>query len=375
MALANPPPRTFEPPEPFRTGGARFAILSIDGGGIRGLIPALVLDRLQREIAEREPGATLAAKFGLIAGTSTGGLIALGLGMPDRAGTGPAISPEEMIAIYEGEEARAIFDRPPLEDVPGVGAVSALIDPRYDLDNLRSLLERRLGDRTLSESLTGLLIPSYDMHRRIPRFFKPWNEEAGRLRAADAGLATAAAPTYFPALRLNDEALVDGGVFVNNPTVAATIEALKRTGDAPLRPDDLLVVSIGTGQHERGFDSDEVAGWGALGWIAPRERSEPPLIGAMLDGQSDASDHWAHILLNHVPGTEVAKGAEIGAGPRYFRWQVELPGPVPLDGTEPGHIANLREAGEALIAGRELEIAAVADALAGHAGGVDGGQG
>lgn len=368
MAPTSPPERSFEAPSGSRT---RFAILSIDGGGIRGLIPALALARLEAELAAREPGATLARKFGLIAGTSTGGLIALGLGMPGADGTEPAIAPAAMVAIYEGPEARAIFDRPPLEDVPGVGAVSALIDPRYDLDNLRATLERRLGERTLSESLTGLLIPAYDMHRRIPRFFKPWNEEAGRLRAVDAGLATAAAPTYFPALRLGEEALVDGGVFVNNPTVAATIEALKRTGGEPLRPDDLLVVSIGTGQHERGFDADEVAGWGALGWIAPRERSEPPLIGAMLDGQSDASDHWAHILLNHVPGTEVARGPAMGAGPRYFRWQIELPGPVPLDGTEPGQIASLREAGEALVAGREAEIGAVADALTG----MDGDQG
>ena len=360
MAPSSPPERTFEPPSGART---RFAILSVDGGGIRGLIPALVLERLERELAAREPGATLASKFGLIAGTSTGGLIALGLAIPASGGTEPAISPATMVEIYEGAEARAIFDRPPLEDIPGVGAVSALIDPRYDLDNLRATLERRLGDRVLAESLTGLLIPAYDMHRRTPRFFKPWNEEAGRIKAVDAGLATAAAPTYFPAHRLGDEALVDGGVFVNNPTVAATIEALKRTGGEPVRPDDLLVVSIGTGQHERGFDPDEVAGWGALGWIAPRERSEPPLIGAMLDGQSDASDHWAHILLNHQPGTEVARGAEIGAGPRYFRWQIELPGPVPLDGTEPAQMARLREAGEALVAGREAEIAAVADAL------------
>jgi len=201
------------------------------------------------------------------------------------------------------------------------------------------------------------------MTRREPRFFKPWNEEASRTTAVEAGLATAAAPTYFPALRLGDDALVDGGVFVNNPTIAATIEALKRTEGEPLRPDDLLVISIGTGQHELGFDPEEVEGWGALGWIAPRSGSEPPLIGAMLDGQSDASDHWAHILLNHEPGTVAARGAGMGAGPRYFRWQVDLPGPQPLDGAEPEQIARLREAGEALIEARAGEIDAVADAL------------
>ena len=359
MEATPPPARDFDSP-----ARGSFAILAIDGGGIRGLIPALVLERLQAELQERIPAATLAGAFDLISGTSTGGLIAVGLAMPGADGVSPAISPKTMVSIYEGPEARAIFDRPPLEELPGVGAAVSLVDPRYELDNLRSTLERRLGSRTLSEALTGMLIPAYDMHLRAPRFFKPWNDEAASVTAVEAALATAAAPTYFPAMRLGDEALVDGGVFVNNPTIAATIEALKRTEGEPLRPEDLLVISIGTGQHERGFDAGEVAGWGALSWIAPREGSEPPLIGAMLDGQSDASDHWAHILLNHEPGTRVARGAAIGAGPRYFRWQVDLPGPVPLDGIKPEHLARLRDAGETLIESRAGEIGSVADALA-----------
>ena len=185
------------------------------------------------------------------------------------------------------------------------------------------------------------------------------------MRAVDAGLATSAAPTYFPALQRGEDALVDGGVFVNNPTIAATIEALKRTEGEPLRPDDLLVVSLGTGQHERGYDPGEVAGWGALGWIAPSGGAEPPLIGAMLDGQSDAAHHWAHILLNHDPGKHLAKGAEFGAGPRYYRWQIELPEALPLDGVSDRQIARLREYGEALADGRADELAAVAAMLAG----------
>ena len=85
----------------------------------------------------------------------------------------------------------------------------------------------------------------------------------------------------------------------------------------------------------------------------------------MLDGQSDAAHHWAHILLNHDPGRPVAKGAELGAGPRYYRWQIELPAPLPLDGVSEGQIARLRECGEALADGRAGELKAVAGALAG----------
>ncbi len=359
--MANPevPGREFEAPS--RPG---FRILAIDGGGIRGLIPAIVLAELERRLQERDPGATLASSFDLIAGTSTGGLIALGLTTPGPDG-GPAFDPAAMIELYSGPEAQEIFARPPLERLPGIGHVSDLLDPRYDLEGLERVLERRLGDRTVSEALTGVLVPSYDMHDRTPRFFKPWNEEARRMRAVDAGLATSAAPTYFPALRLGEEALVDGGVFINNPTIAATIEALKRTEGEPLSPEDLLVVSLGTGQHERGYDPDAVAGWGALGWIAPSSGSEPPLIGAMLDGQSDASHHWAHILLNHESGSPVARGVELGAGPRYFRWQLELPAPLPLDGVSEAEIEGLRDCGEALASARADEIDAVAAAVVG----------
>ena len=357
MSRPTVPDRAFEPP-----AAPKFRILAIDGGGIRGLIPAIVLAELERRLRLSDPEATLASHFDLISGTSTGGLIALGLTTPGDDGV-PALDPAGMIDLYSGAEARQIFERPPLERLPGVGHISDLIDPRYELDGLRRALERRFGDRKLSEALTGVLVPSYDMHGRIPRFFKPWNEEAKTLRAVDAGLATSAAPTYFPALRLGDEALVDGGVFVNNPTIAATIEALKRTEGEPLRAEDLLVVSLGTGQHERGYDPDDVAGWGALGWIAPSKGSEPPLIGAMLDGQSDASHHWAHILLNHEAGSTVATRVEFGAGPRYYRWQIELPAALPLDGVADEDIARLRECGEALAAARSEEIAAVATAL------------
>jgi hypothetical protein len=357
MAAAKVPDRDYEEP-----AESRFRILSIDGGGIRGLIPALVLVELERQLQQAQPGATLASSFDLIAGTSTGGLIALGLTTPGEDGT-PALGPAGMVEIYSGPDAKEIFRRPLLKRLPGVGQISDLLDPRYGLDGLRRTLESRFGDRRISEALTGLLVSAYDMQARRPRFFKPWNEGALTTRVVDAGLATSAAPTYFPALQLGEAALVDGGVFVNNPTIAATIEALKRTEGEPLRPEDLLVVSLGTGQHERGYEADEVAGWGALGWIAPGG-SGPPLIEAMLDGQSDAAHHWAHVLLNHEIGSPVARGPELGAGPRYFRWQLELPEPLALDGVDDEDLEALAGWGEALAEGRAEEISAVALALA-----------
>jgi patatin-like phospholipase/acyl hydrolase len=226
------------------------------------------------------------------------------------------------------------------------------------------VLAGRLGEATLAQALTGVLLTSYDMQGRQPRFLKPWLPGAAELTAVDAGLATAAAPTYFPPLRSGDATLVDGGVFVNNPVIAATIEAMKRQEGPPVSPDDVLVVSLGTGQYEQAFDPDEVAEWGALGWVLP-EQGEPPLISAMLDGQSDAAHHWAHILLNHEPGTAPERGVDMGSGPRYYRFQLDLPEPLPMDGTGDAQIARLLECGAALRDAREAELAALADALTG----------
>jgi len=351
------PTREFEPPE-----ASKFRILAIDGGGIRGLIPALLLTRLEELIASRSPGATLASSFDLIAGTSTGGLLALALATPDDEGA-PVMTAADTVRMYQGEEAREIFARPPLERLPVIDSLSELADPKYGLDGLRAVLGRHFGEAKLADALTALLITAYDMYGRSPRFMKPWQEDAAEITAVEAGLATAAAPTYFPALRLGEAALVDGGVFVNNPTIAATIEALKRIEGEPLRVEDLLVVSLGTGQHERlGYDAERVSGWGALGWVLPKD-GEPPLIAAMLDGQSDSSDHWAHILLNHDPGTRPARGEQMGAGPRYYRYQVELPEPLPMDGVDSDQIERLTECGNALLEARAAELEALAEVL------------
>jgi len=349
------PPREFE--APLR---GKLRILSIDGGGIRGLIPAIVLTRLEELIRARDPNANLASSFELMAGTSTGGLIALGLATP-RAGV-PAMTATEMVDLYSGEEARAIFRRPLLRRLPGIGRLVDALDPKYDLDGLRGVLQRRLGDATLADALTGLVITSYDMQGRQPRFLKPWQLGAAELTAVDAGLATAAAPTYFPPLRSGDATFVDGGVFVNNPTIAATMEAMKRQEGDPINAEDLLVVSVGTGQYERAYDPDQVAGWGALGWILPTQ-GEPPLISAMLDGQSDAAHHWAHILLNHRPGSEPDRGIDMGAGPRYYRLQLNLPEPLPLDGVEADEIERIADCGRALVEARADELKAIADVL------------
>jgi patatin-like phospholipase/acyl hydrolase len=312
----------------------RFRILCVDGGGIRGLIPALVIAELERRIQQRAGEQARASDyFHMFAGTSTGGLVALSLTAPDpHHPERPAVSGAELARLYR-EDGPDIFHRSLLQKARTLGG---WLGPKYTLGPLRRAIENRLGTGRLEEALREVLVTSYDMTNREPYFFKRWrareSPESDRNRPlADAGLATSAAPTYFPSHELDGRALVDGGVFAANPVIPAIVEALKRFGDDPhhLDQDDLLVVSIGTGLHEDGYPQAKVRRWGKLGWVLP-QRGEPPILAAVLGGAADGADHWAHTLLNH-PGDPHLTAADLGHGPRYFRLQVPMARSVAMD--------------------------------------------
>jgi hypothetical protein len=181
----------------------------------------------------------------------------------------------------------------------------------------------------------------------------------------DVGVSTSAAPTYFPSRGIGGRALVDGGLFAANPSVAAVVEALKRRDEEPrdLSAGNLLLVSLGTGQHETGHSQAQVRRWGRIGWILPR-RQDPALIAAFLDGQSDAADHWVEILLNHEPGRATLDPAARGAGPRYFRFQTTLPVSTALDDARPRALEQLNEAADRLLSREDDRLRELARRLA-----------
>lgn len=299
-----------------------FNVLSIDGGGIRGIIPALILERIER-LTSFTPICEL---FDLIAGTSTGGLIALALTRPNDAGTAPAYNSSSLALLYENE-GKHIFDRAFLHNMRALGG---LIDERYPAAGLEEILSTYFGTTRLSETLGAeVVIPSYDLQgtRRYweacqeadqeaalpeheggyPRFFKSrLAKDTSRMAQEDylmreVARATSAAPTYFEPLeiggtRFNDpsgqqssETLVDGGVFANNPAMCAYVEAKEML--RLMREDtDILLVSIGTGSLTRRWQLEDVEDWGALKWI-------PPLFRIIADGASDTVDHQVRFLL------------------------------------------------------------------------------
>lgn len=343
----------------------RFRILVVDGGGIRGLIAARVIARLEELITERAGAERrIADCFHMVCGTSTGGLLALGLTVPDPERPGrPKLSGERLTDLYISEGPKIFGDR--LHRLLSIGG---WIAPKHSPGGLDEALRDRFGKTRLKDALRELIVTAYDMHEPGPHFFKRWRARDDEHRDAsmvDVGMATSAAPTYFPSHQVDQRVLVDGGVFAANPVVAAVTEALKRRDDAPsdLTPQQLLVVSLGTGQYEVGFEQRKVRRWGRIGWVWPRA-GEPALISTFLDGQSDAAHHWADVLLNHRPGRAVVEPAEMGKGPHYFRFQTRLARGLSLDDASEGSLRELGEAADRLIAERVAELDELAGRLA-----------
>ncbi len=245
-----------------------------------------------------------------------------------------------------------------------------MFGPKYSPEPVQRAIEKRVGNPPISEASRDLLVTSYDMHAGEPHFFKRWRareSDARNVPLVDVALSTSGAPTYFPSHDPSGSgtfALVDGGVFANDPAVAAIAEALGRAKDDPaeLEPADLFLVSIGTGEFTVGYEQRSVRRWGALRWVIGSDG--PPLLDTILGGVSDGTDYWAHMLLNHHPSETVPSREEIGHGPRYYRLQATLAEPIALDDASKENLTVvLPEAARALIHDRSAEIDTIVSRL------------
>lgn len=313
-------------------------VLSIDGGGIRGLIPALVLTELERR-AQRP----ICELFDLIAGTSTGGILAAALTVPGPHGPPePRYAARDLVTLYE-REGPGIFSRSLLRRVL---SVDGLLDERYDDKGLRDALERYLGEARLSQTLTDVFITAYEIERRSAVFFRSSrarDAEVFDFALADAVRATSAAPSYFEPQEVFDgsggrHVLVDGGVFATNPAMCAFAD-LARAG----RLDEIdLLVSLGTGQLTRPIPLGEARGWGQLGWARP-------ILDVVFDGVADTVDFQLGELL--------PDGG-------YVRLQTELTeASDDLDDASDANLAALRREAERLIEERSDDLDALAARL------------
>ena len=330
----------------------KFKILSIDGGGIRGIVPAKILAEL-----ERRTGKKISSLFNLIAGTSTGGILAAGLTMPKPNTKEPKYTAENLINIYR-QRGGEIFYEPFIEKVMKLDDISR---PKYSSAGRDKVLKEYFGDTPLQKALTEVFVTSYDIQLRTPVFFTSQTNKEERTNRYyrkissgftmhQAAMATSAAPTYFKPHKVEASAehetqgrgfyaLVDGGVFANNPTSLALMEAIidsKKPGKTPLELKDILVVSLGTGSLTRRYDYETASNWGLLGWVQP-------LLNITLDGSSESVAVQLEQLLPKAQDRP----------PQYYRFQALLDagkGLDDMDSTEPQNIKNLEKLAEEIIA-------------------------
>ena len=308
-------------------------ILSLDGGGIRGIIPAMILAEIEGRT--KRPISSL---FDLIAGSSTGGILALGLSKPGNGK--PRYSAEELVQFYE-DKGGTIFSRSLCHEVR---SLAGLLSERYPSDGIDAVLDDYFGQAKLSESLTDLFITSYEIARRDPFFFrttKARSDPAYDYLMKDVARATSAAPTYFQPAKIRSEeqaaghdrldyfALVDGGMFATNPGMCAFVEA-KTCGTAGKHDGNgLFMVSLGTGQLARALPYAKVKDWGIVKWAKP-------VLDIVFDGVSDTIDYQLRQLL---------------PADRYYRFQVSLDilGSDDMDDTSEQNLHELRTIAEELI--------------------------
>lgn len=316
-------------------------ILSIDGGGIRGIIPALVLAEI--EYRTKKPISSL---FDLIAGTSTGGIIALGLVKPDEEGK-PEHKAEDLVRLYE-DKGSFIFYQLFWRKITNLGN---LFDEKYPAQNLEELLKLYFKNTYLDQALTEVIVTGYEIERRSAYFFKSFKAKKDKKRnflMRNVARATSAAPTYFEPEKIPTEelaayyALIDGGVFAGNPAMCAYVEALKIFP----KEKDFLVVSLGTGNLTDPIYYKDAKDWGIAKWARP-------ILDVVLSGVSDTVDYQLKLLLP-------AEGAER----KYYRFQVRLDDASDkMDNTDPINLRALKLYGESLIKDQSEVIDILCDQL------------
>ncbi|KAG8632590.1 patatin-like protein 2 [Manihot esculenta] len=291
------------------TYGNLITILSIDGGGIRGIVPATILAYLEAQFQELDgEDARLADYFDVIAGTGTGGLITAMLTAPNQQNR-PLFSAKD-IKLFYLQHCPRIF--PQKRGICGSlwNRFKSLLGPSYDGKYLHRQIKQKLGEVRVNEALTNVVIPCFDIKRLQPTIFSTYEAKKSpclNAKLSDICIGTSAAPTYLPAHYFKNQDpkgnvkefhLIDGGVAANNPTLVAITQVTKQIFDEnpdffPVKPMDygrFVVISIGTGtpKMEQKYNAKMAAKWGTLGWLL--HGGSVPLVDVFTQASADMID-------------------------------------------------------------------------------------
>ncbi|KAK8489366.1 hypothetical protein V6N11_082696 [Hibiscus sabdariffa] len=296
--------------------GDLITVLSIDGGGIRGIIPGIILHFLESELQKLDgEEARIADYFDVIAGTSTGGLVTTMLTAPDERNR-PLFAAKDIKAFYL-EHGPRIFPQNRLPFSGVMNMIRGVMGPKYDGKYLHGVLKQKLGNTRLNQTLTNVVIPTFDIKQLQPIIFSSYEvKKCPDLNAllSDICIGTSAAPTYLPAHYFETEDtdgkvknfnLIDGGIAANNPALVAMGEVTKQINkghsdfssiEAASHYNRFLVLSLGTGSEKltEKYNAKQAARWGVIGWLI--SGNSTPLINAFGEGSADMVDFHISVI-------------------------------------------------------------------------------
>lgn len=327
----------------------KIRILSIDGGGIRGILPGVILQHLEQLLCD-EVGKTvyLSDYFDLLAGTSTGGILTCAYLAPDpQHPNRPLFSAAEAVELYL-KRGDVIFHQDFWQQIQTLGGFR---DERYPVAALERALQEYFGDAKLSDMLRPCMITAYDIRNRRARFFTSSNAHLRERNffLRDVARATSAAPTYFEPAFIHSDlgvgyALIDGGVFANNPAMCAYSEARQTDFSAYYKDDrfpsnptagDMVMVSIGTGSVSKPYHYHRMKDRGFIGWLNP-------LIDIMMSGNAETVNYQVRKMFE-------ANGEDTAAN--YYRLEPSLGDAVSeMDNVDQDNLLALQQAGLAYVA-------------------------
>jgi len=343
----------------------KIAILSIDGGGIRGILPAAILVRLESIIQELtgQPDLKIGDMFDLVAGTSTGGILSciyLAPGEPKKA----KFSAQQALDLYV-DHGHEIFDRTLWDRID---TFDGIFGAKFSNKALDEQLTKYFGDLKLADLIKPSLITSYEMTQRRAMFFTSADardDDGSNFLVRDVARATSAAPTYFPPAGIKsmegaDYSLLDGGVFANNPALCAYSEALKIDFPAlfptcdktqPRGARDMLIISLGTGSVKKSYRIEDFRHAGEIKWLEP-------IIDILMSGNSETVDYELKSIYSTLGAPDNAD---------YYRLEPKLVRAASeMDLATPENIENLKSDGLTFAESNKTLLKEIAQKIVNH---------
>jgi patatin-like phospholipase/acyl hydrolase len=298
-------------------------ILSIDGGGMRGLISVLVLKEI-----EKKTNKNIGDMFDLITGTSTGGMITLGLTVTNNGKVQYNCDNIKKMYIDDGT---TIFQKNPF-------SLFGLLRPKYSKKGLKDISEKYFNHKLLKNTSTRVMINTFDIKKMQPVLFRSYKHKFKNIPMKTILRATTAAPTFFEPVKYNNKVLIDGGVFANNPLLIGLIEAQKLFNN-----EEILFISLGNSLTMEKYNYNNSSKWGLIEWI-------DPIKDVLLDSTIKTDNYISTKLFNNMNG-------------QFYRLNNISNKNYPMDDTSNENINNLIEIGKKIIKNNKNKINEICDKL------------